>query len=324
MARPNLDDKLAALRSLRGQALDAEQIAALRKALGDRSNLIVAVAAEIAGENAMIELADDLEAAFKRFLANPLRDDKLCRAKIAIAQALDKIEHQRSEVFETAATYVQNEPVWGGSEDSAVPLRSVGLIALARIEGSSVLPRLVDAMIDRSRDVRIAVAQALGYVGNEAAGLLLRLKVRLGDPEPEVFSECLSGLLTVNAREYLDLVCGYLDPGNPERCEASAMAMGKSRIPEALDRLIACWPRCHSSSMRQRVMLAIAMMRLPAAIDHLLSVVASDSEKDAVAAMSALKIHDYDAKLCERLEGIVKETGSPTLRAVFDRDFRAG
>ena len=69
MARPNLDDRLAALRQIRGRALVAEQIAALRKAIGDRSNLIVAAAAEIAGENAWIELSGELEAAFKHFRA---------------------------------------------------------------------------------------------------------------------------------------------------------------------------------------------------------------------------------------------------------------
>jgi hypothetical protein len=101
--RPTLDDKLAALRQLRGQVLTAEHRADLLKSLGDRSNFVVAAAAEIAGENALVELAKDLEAAFPRFLVNPIKDDKLCRAKIAIVRALDKMEHQRPDVFETAA-----------------------------------------------------------------------------------------------------------------------------------------------------------------------------------------------------------------------------
>lgn len=320
--RPSLDDKLAALRQLRGRALASEHHALLRKSLGDRSNLIVAAAAEIAGENVLVELASDLESAFSRFLANPLKDDKLCRARIAVVQALDRMEHLRADVFETAVSYVQMEPVMGGSEDTAVFLRAVALIALARIEGSSSLPRLVDAMIDPARDVRIAAAQAMGYVGTEAAGLLLRLKARIGDREPEVLSECLSGLLTVNPREYLAFVSEFLDPGHPDRCEAAALALGKSRLPDALDRLKACWPRCLENALRQRVLLAIAMIRLPAAIDHLLEVVGSNSEKDAAAALSALKIHSYDSRLKERLEPVVRQSGSRVLRTQFDRDFR--
>jgi HEAT repeat protein len=320
--RPSLDDKLAAVRQLRGQAPTSEQQAELRKYLGDRSSLVVAAAAEIAGEQALIELAKDLEAAFARFLVNPLKDDKLCRAKIAVVQALDKMEHQRPDVFETAVAYVQEEPVWGGSEDTAVLLRAAALIALARIEGSSSLSRLVDAMIDPAKDVRIAAAQAMGYVGTDAAGLLLRLKARIGDRDPDVLSECLSGLLTVNPGENLALVGEFLVPGDPARCEAAALALGKSRLPDALERLKACWPRCLSSDLRRQVLLAIAMMRLPAAIDHLLEVVGSDSEKDAAAALSALKIHNYDSRLRERLEAVVRKAGGRALRAQFDRDFR--
>src|SRR4051812_37216665 len=188
--RESLDDKLASLRALRGQTLTGEQVAELRKRIGDRSNLVVAAAAAIAGENTLVELAGDLEAAFDRFLVNPLKDDKLCRAKLAIVQALDQLEHQDSGVFLKAARHVQLEPVWGGAEDSAPPLRAAAVVALARTEGTRSLPPLVDALTDPAKDVRAAAAVALGAVGTEAAGLILRLKVRLGDGDPDVFSEC--------------------------------------------------------------------------------------------------------------------------------------
>ncbi len=119
--RLSLDDKLAALRKLRGQTLTPEQTAELKKCVGDRSNLVVAASAALAGENMLVELSRDLEAAFERFLVNPAKDDKLCRAKIAVVQALDKMEHQDPDVFQKAARHVQYEPVWGGSEDSAPP-----------------------------------------------------------------------------------------------------------------------------------------------------------------------------------------------------------
>jgi hypothetical protein len=69
-ARASLDDKLAAIRALRGQALTPEQKTELRMRIGDRSNLVVAAAASIAGENTLVELAKELEAAFDRFLIN--------------------------------------------------------------------------------------------------------------------------------------------------------------------------------------------------------------------------------------------------------------
>jgi HEAT repeat protein len=320
--RLSLDDKLAAIRKLRGQPLGPEQKAELKKCIGDRSNLVVAAAAAIAGENTLVEMSRDLEAAFERFLVNPLKDDKLCRAKIAVIQALDKMEHQDPGVFQKASKHIQFEPVYGGSEDTAPPLRAAAIIALARIEGSSALSLLVDAMTDPAKDVRIAAAMAMGAVGSEAAGLLLRLKARMGDRDPEVLSECLSGLLTVNPREHLPVVSEFLEPGNAARCEAAAFALGKSRLPDALEPLEACWQRSRFSEVGKPVLLAISMLRLPVAIDYLLELVASDSEQDALLALSALKIHHYDPRLCERLAQVVQKTGNRRLQASFERDFR--
>jgi HEAT repeat protein len=322
-ARASLDDKLAALRELRGQALTPEHKTELRKRIGDRSNLVVAAAAAIAGENSLVELAKDLEAAFDRFLINPVKDDKLCRAKIAVIQALDKLEHQDSEVFDKAARHVQLEPVWGGSEDSAAPLRAAALIALARIEGSRSLPLLVDAMADPAKDVRIAAAVALGALGTESAGLILRLKVRVGDSDPDVLSECLGGLLSVDPKENLAIVSEFLEPSNDAVCEAAALALGKSRLPEALEPLKACWQKSHSPALRQQLLLAIAVLRRPGAIDYLMELVASESEPTAIAALAALKIYKDDPRVRERIVKLVHEKASQTLQARFDRDFRS-
>jgi hypothetical protein len=171
--------------------------------------------------------------------------------------------------------------------------------------------------------VRIAAAQAVGYVGSEAAGLLLRLKVRIGDRDPDVLSECFSGLLEVDSKENFALVASELDPHDAARCEAAALALGRSRLPEALAPLGACWERCGPSELGRQVLLAIAMLRLPAAIDYLMDLVAADSEKAAIAALAALKIHNYDARLRERLAQTLKTTGNRTLQAVFERDFRS-
>jgi hypothetical protein len=115
-ARESLEEKLAAIRALRGQTLTSEQKLELKKRIGDRSNLVVAAASAIAGENTLVELAPDLETAFDRFLVNPLKDDKLCRAKLAVVQALDRMEHPKADVFLKAARHVQFEPTWGASK----------------------------------------------------------------------------------------------------------------------------------------------------------------------------------------------------------------
>jgi HEAT repeat protein len=323
-SRESLDDKLAALRALRGRPLAAGEKAELRTRLGDRSNLVVAAAAALAGDNALVELSKDMEAAFDRFLANPLKDDKLCRAKVAIVQALDGMEHQDTDLFRRAARHVQLEPVWGGVEDSAPPLRAAAVIAVARAEGPRCLPLLVDAMADPAKEVRIAAASALGAVGSEGAGLVLRLKARIGDRDPDVLSECLGALLSVDHKENLALVTGFLDPSNPAACEAAALALGRSRLPEALDPLRGCWPRCRSPELRQQVLLSVAILRRPGATDHLMEVVRSEAEPTAIAALWALRIFKSDPRLREQIAGIVNERGSPKLRSSFDREFGPG
>jgi HEAT repeat protein len=323
-SRLSLEDKLAAIRAIRNAAEPSgSHSTELKRYLLDRSNLVVAAAAALAGERANLELAADMEAAFDRFLVDPVKNDKLCRAKIAIVQALDKIEHLKRDIFETAARHIQLEPAWGKEDDTAAPLRGAALFALARIGGSDYHCLLVDSLTDSEKDVRIAAAQALAYVGTEAAALVLRLKARLGDADADVLSECLSGLLTIGPEANLGFVCTFLRPLDPPRCEAAALALGKTKLPGALEALKSCWQKSYEKSLRDQILLAISMMRLPAAIDFLLELVASDSESSALSAMTALKFHRYDGRLCERLAQTVKRTGSRALQFQLDRDFAA-
>jgi HEAT repeat protein len=321
-SRLSLDEKLASIRRLREQPPSSEQTAELRRSLADRSNLVVAAAAAVSAAHGIVELGDALEAAFHRFMVDPLKNDKLCRAKLAVIQALDKLESERAEVFRSAAHHVQFEPVWGGQEDSAAPLRAAGIFALARIGGMEDLSFLVDTLTDPEKDVRIAAAQALASFGSEAIALLLRLKSRIGDREPEVLCECLSGLLTINPGENFPFVSEFLDVGDPARCESAVLALGKSRLPEAFDALKACWRRAVFPGLKEQILLAIAMLRFPGAIDFLVELVSADSESDAIAALFALKIHNYDARLRLRIAEIVQKKGSHTLQSRFVRDFR--
>jgi HEAT repeat protein len=319
--RLSVEEKLSAIRRLRDQDPSPQVTAELRSALADRSNLIIAAAAAIAGDQKLVDLASDLEGAFDRLLVDPLKSDKLCRGKLAIVQALDKLEHERPDSFLKAARHVQLEPAWGGEEDTAAPLRAAGLLALARLDYHGLLPLLVDALTDPQKEVRIAAAQALGYHGTEAAGLLLRLKARIGDNEAEVVSECLSGLLSCSPKESLPLVSESLNAGNPAIREAAILALGRSRLPEAFDLLKACWQQ-DPRGLKETLLLAMAMLRLPAANDFLLGLLASGPETVSSSALSALMIHHYDPRLRQRIAQAVDQSGSRMLRAKFERDSR--
>ena len=177
-------------------------------------------------------------------------------------------------------------------------------------------------MADPAKDVRIAAAVALGAVGGESASLVLRLKVRLGDKDPEVFSESLGGLLAVNPKENLRLVTEFLEPSNTVACEAAALALGNSRLPEALDPLKECWLRSRDSELGEHLLLAIALLRRPNATDYLLELVASNTEETAIAVLSTLKIYKNDPHLRDRIAKLVHERKSGELQTFFDRAFR--
>jgi HEAT repeat protein len=321
--RLSVDEKLASIRRLRELPPSSEVTSELKKALRDKSNLIVAAAAAIAGNQKHIDLAADLEAAFERFLVDPLKTDKLCRAKIAIVEGLDKLEHERPDVLLRAARHVQFEPVWGGEEDTAAPLRAAAILALARMGYNSLLPLVVDSLADAQKEVRTAAAQALGCDGTLAASLLLRLKARLGDKEADVISECLLGLLNSSPQENLPFVQEFLDSSDAATREAAILALGRSRRPEAFDLLTTFW-ETHPIGFSEVVFMAMAMLRLPAATEFLLKIVTHESEKNAAAALSALLIHRYDPNLRARIAEAVEKSGSRTLQIRIERDADGG
>ena len=89
--RQSVEEKLAAIRSLREREPSAEVTAELRLALRDRSNLIIAAAAAIVGDQNCSELFGEMEAAFERCLVEAARERQIMPAKIAIVQALDRL-----------------------------------------------------------------------------------------------------------------------------------------------------------------------------------------------------------------------------------------
>jgi HEAT repeat protein len=320
--RRSLEEKLARLRLLRGLRPSQGAVHELRDALADTSNLVAAEAAVIAGAARLDGLAPDLVAAFERFLVNPLKTDKLCRAKIAIAEGLNLLELAEEHVFWCGARHVQLEPVWGGQKDTAAPLRVACAFGLVRIRALGVMPLLVDLLGDPEKDARMGAAQALAYSETEAAGLLLRLKARLGDREPEVISECFNGVLKLMPEVGVSFVAEFLETASPAVREAAILALGESRRREAFDVLKAFRERHADVTLQETVSMAMALLRLPVATDYLLALVADGARTIAEAALSALAVHRYDARIRERTAAAVAASGRVDLQAYFEQRFR--
>lgn len=302
--RPSSDERLAALVAMaRGEApIDP---AAVRAGLGDRSGTVVAAAARLIGDGAAPELIDALGASFARLCERPLDRDPGCRGKLGIARALRKLERWDDAVFPVGVGLVQLEPVWGGREDTAAALRGECAMAYAHSYRAEVLDVLADLLADPERTARVAAATALGDAGHPDASALLRFKLRVGDPEPEVLAACCGSLLALSPERGRDVVAAMLDDASPDRAAAAALALGESRRDDAAPLLIA-WCERVSADLRARVgYAALAMLRAAAATDFLLERVATAARADAIAAASALAPYAVEPRLAERLAAAV-------------------
>jgi HEAT repeat protein len=314
-----VEAKLLRLRSLRNQQLAAAGVEELHTALGDASNLVVAEAAAVIGDNAVQELAADLVAAFDRLMIEPQGCDKQCRGKIAIVEALNKLEYAGPEVFLRGIAHVE-EPRWQDpDQDAAGPLRAHCAFGLARINPPDLLLLLTDLLLDRDKAARAGAVRALGGSGSLAAIPLLRFKAQLGDKEAEVMGDCFAALLALAPAQSLPFVARFLQSGSEPVQEAAVFALAESRRPEAFTVLKDFWPRA-PLDLQEAVLLAIAMLRIPAALDFLIDLVAR-KDPHTRAALFALAIHRHYGKIKESVAAAVQTNGEPAVQQWFHKKF---
>jgi HEAT repeat protein len=266
----------------------------LRAALADHVNLVAAKGAKVAAEMQLRELVPDLLGAFDRLFVKPVERDPQCWAKNAIAQALVDLDYRESAPFLMGARHIQMEPVWGGQEDTAQTLRGICLLALV---SSNDIPRaetfrvLVDALVDKAQVVRVEAVRAIAQMEGDEASLLLRLKARLGDAEPAVTGQVFDSLLRLEPARALPLVKGFLENGPPELREEAALALGASRIEEAVDILLEALPHAVEPYFRKTMLRALGASRQEKAIEFLRGLVEAGG-LDAPGAKEALGIYE--------------------------------
>lgn len=316
-----LEDTLAALGALRRVPVTAETIDTLRQALRGKGSHVVARAAQVSGELGLRVLADDLAAAFERFLVNPLKTDPGCRAKTEIARALYELGEDPASVFVRGVTHRQLEPVFGGREDTAPELRALCALGLVRIGHPDTMNALADLLADPVAAARTGAVRALVYADDRAAEPLLRLKALAGDADATVISESLGALLALAPARALDFVSRFLDHGDEVVCEAAAVALGSSRLREALPVLRAWWERTVPAELRRTALLAVAMLRHEDALGFLVALVAEGRGPDARDAIAALATYRHDDALRARVGDAVEARTDVDLRAAFTKAF---
>jgi hypothetical protein len=86
-----------------------ELVAELPRYISDKSGVVVAKAVRLAAAQGLSELADTIAESSDRFLTKPVDSDPGCRAKFAIATALNAFDHPGPDVFLRGVRHHQPE-----------------------------------------------------------------------------------------------------------------------------------------------------------------------------------------------------------------------
>ncbi|MEO0986473.1 MAG: HEAT repeat domain-containing protein [Cyanobacteria bacterium J06639_14] len=314
MARSRkLEASLANLKAIRHDLTSEAAVSTLRQVLQSKQSIAVAQAAKLVHEGELYDLKPELVKAFERFMQKPADTDPGCKAKECIAETLYRLEFSDETLFLQGIHHIQMEKTWGTSVDTAAGLRGICALGLVRMNYPRVMVELADLLADPEPSARANAAKAIAYTDNREGIPLLRLKVRVGDVNPQVLSDCFLGLLKLDPDESLPFVVEFLDTATAEVREMAALAIGESRLEAAFPILQNCWQRSHVQDFRRTALIAIAMLRSDPAIGFLLSLIAEGRKADAQDALFALKMYEHEPALWQRVQAAIEQRSDDEL-----------
>lgn len=325
MPSRKIEHELEALNALRGNPVTDATEQALRKALSDRVNLMVAKAASISAGLQLRPLIPDLVKSFDRLFEKAAKTDPQCWGKNAISKALKDLDFDESASFVRGLYWVQMEPVWGTEVDTAGTLRGTCALALLQcrdLTRDEKLWHLMRALTDSAANVRADGARALEELGGREAALLLRLKAQMGDREASVTGQALESLLHVEGEAAVPFVAGFLSSPAQEVREEAALSLGASRLTGAVAALISCWQERPGSEAADSLLRGISASRQESAIAFLLDLIRMSSEGEALAALRALELHRDSPEIVAQVLAAAEKRGAGAVVEAFSRQFR--
>lgn len=282
-------------------------IATLQTLLNSKHAIIITQVAKLVDQHHLTDLLPDLATQFHRLLTQGSTTDPNCLAKTAIAHTLYRLDYPDTDLFLAGIHHIQMEPIWGGQADTAPGLRATCALGLVRRHYPDVMVELADLLADPEIAARVGAARAIAYSENPQGVPLLRLKLHLGDAEPQVLSECFIALLHLAPQASLPFVSRFLDAPAPAISELAALALGETRLPEAFAPIKQIWQGTRDRELRQSFLLAIATLQTEEAIQFLLGLVERGNLADAQDALSALHIYQHTADLWHSIQTIAQQ-----------------
>lgn len=301
---------------------DLAQLAVeLKPLLASKSGYVVQRAAELAGERRVRAVLPKVVETLTRMLSDDKLKDPGCAARFALARAAVDLEagYEAEEIMERGTRYAAWESVWGGSVDVAVTLRGQCAIGLAAM-GSRLALRCATELLaepdiangGRERNswpARQDAARALTMIGSDGAAAVLRFKALIGDSEPNVLSDCLTGVIAIEpeagialAERFLHLPESRTGLKSESTAEAALLALGGSRRPAAAAVLLRHERDFLHTSSRPTFFTALTLTRQDAAIDYLLKHVSDSPKELSKSAAEALEPMRLLPRVAEKLD----------------------
>lgn len=306
--KPGTEAKIEALRHCIEQGPKPQVLDCLKKALKERSNFLVAKAAEFAAEQLAYELIPDLRASYDRFLVDGVTTDKTCAAKRALVRALYDLDYADAAFFRNSLGHRQLEPVYGGHADTAVDLRCTCALGLVASNDPTAVLSLLELLHDQEHQARLGAVRAIELALPFHAEIVLRHKILQGDEEPEVTTQCLSSLIKVAPEESLPFIAPFLDSNDDVLREGAALALGESRLDEALELLIKAIDTLPPfDPLMQGLYHAVALQRKDTAYQYLLDKMARGLIDEARYAVMALSMYSYNQDLKDQVIAILRD-----------------
>jgi len=299
--KPSLEEALAALDDATDDPSSERAGAALREALSKSESYVAARAATIVREALLDGFDGALIDALDRFLDAGAKRDPGCRAKLAIAWAMDATDVCVHEPFVRAARCVQMEKAWGPPVDTAGPVRARALLALGRARYGDYLLLAGEALADPEAPVRAAALAGLVAHGDRGGAGLARYKIALGDDDPTVAAEAMRTLMSLAPDAGVERLGALLRHEDEATRELAAIALGDSHRADALVVLLEALGEAVRPQDRAPLFTALALHRSDRGLEALLAYV-DGSRADAERALEALAMRAFEPELRRRAE----------------------
>jgi HEAT repeat protein len=321
-----VEQTLDRLKALRAAPSSPEFRKELARALASRTSYLAIKAAELIGELKVCDLGPDMAAAFHRYLKDPTFPDQGCGAKTAVAKALLDTGADGPAVTDVYVAGIRHfqfdgPPQGGRATDTAGALRGYCGLGLLSTRHPDAVTELTDLLLDAELPARIGAARGLAGSGRADAALVLRLRLCMGDPSPDVLGECMAGLLKLDPLRSVKLVAGFLSDPRSQVRDVAALALGESRLSEAFAPLRRALEQARDPDSRATLLLSVALLRRPESVELLLAELKTVNATGAPGLIEALRIYRLDDAVRAKATNLIAARGDESLKRAFEAAF---